>query len=240
MMIDPSFILTKDDIEKERTPEKLSLWWDKKNREFDSSPESHQYALLKKGLAGKFYDEILPLNLLANILYKGRSDIGCIPNLSNDNFDAIIRDYAQSPPFDLKVEFTYAINGHDDHLRMKYLIEHGHVSLTGPCSHTGTEKTGHMIVVKTEAVSHNDSLNKALALIKSRVEQKCKPKNYGKNYILVITIDDYLAPRYNNQKDLEAINEFIKSDIINLPLDFGEIYILGVSGKTFLAFKIET
>jgi hypothetical protein len=192
-MIEPCSLLTKKDMEKERTPDELSFWWEKKNREFATSKEGHHYALLKKGLAKKFNDEILPLNLLVNILYEGRSDIGCIPNLSNDNFDAIIRDYSQSPPFDLKVEFTYAVDGHDDHLRMKYHIEHGAVSLTGPCSHTGTEKTGHKIVVKTKAVSHNDSLNKSFALIKSRAEQKCKPKKYGENYILVIIIDDYIA-----------------------------------------------
>jgi len=237
-MIKPSPILTREDIEKERTPEELSLWWEKKNREFDNSPESHKYALLKIGLAKKFYDEIFPLNLLANILYKGRSDIGCIPNLSNDNFDAIIRDYSQLPPFDLKVEFTYAINGHDDHLRMKYLIEHGHVSLAGPCSHTGTERTGHKVTIdKYIVASHYDSLKKNYELIKERAENKCK-KQYGKEHILVIIIEDYLPPRYDNQEEIDALDEFIKSNIINLPLDFGELYILGISGKTFLPYKI--
>ncbi|MBM4301574.1 MAG: hypothetical protein FJ121_08595 [Deltaproteobacteria bacterium] len=238
MIIDPSFILSKEDIEKERTPEKLSLWWEEKNREFDSSPEGRQYALLKKGLTKEFYDEINPLKLFANILYAGRSDIGCIPNLGNDNFDAIIRDYSHSPPSEQKIEFTLAIDGHDDQLRMKYFVEHGHVSLTGPLTYTGTEKTGHKINVETEAVLHNDSLKKTFAIIKSRAEQKCKPKNYGKNHVLVITIDDHIAPRYDNQKDLEALNEFMKSDVINLPLDFGGLYILGLSGKTFLAIKI--
>lgn len=238
MVIDPSGILTKEDMEKERTPDELSLWWDKKNREFASSKEGHHYVLLKTGLTGKFLDEILPLSLLANIVYAGRSDIGCIPNLGNDNFDAIIRDYSQSPPSELKIEFTLAIDGHDDHLRMKYFVEHGHVSLTGPLTSTGTEKTGHKINVETEMVLHNDSLKKTFAIIKSRAEQKCKPKNYGKKHILVIIIDDHIAPRFDNQNDLAALNQFIKSDVINLPLDFGELYILGLSGKTFLAVKI--
>ena len=222
-------------MEKERTPEELSLWWEKKNLEFASSKEAHHYALLKKGLSGKFYDEILPLNLLSNILYEGRCDIGCIHNFGNDNFDAIIRDYSHSPPSEIKIEFTLAIDGYDDHLRMKYCVEHGHVSLIGPLTYTGTEKTGHKINVKTEPVLHNDSLKKTFAIIKSRAEQKCKPKNYGKNHVLVITIDDH---RYNNPKDLEALNEFMKSNVINLPLDFGALYILGLSGKTFLDFKI--
>jgi hypothetical protein len=238
MVIEPSAILTKEDMEKERTPGELSLWWEKKNREFANSKEGHHYVLLKTGFTGKFLDEILPLSLLANIVYAGRSDIGCIPNLGNDNFDAIIRDYAHSPPSELKIEFTLAINGYDDYLRTKYLVEHGHVSLTGPLERTGTEKTGHKIKVVPEMADHNDSLKKYFNLIKNRAEKKCKPKNYGKNHILVITIDDYIAPRFDNQNDLEALNEFIKSDLINLPLDFGQLYILGLSGKTFLTFEI--
>jgi hypothetical protein len=237
MMIKSSAILTREDMEKERTPEELALWWEEKNLEFGNSPEGHQYALLKQGLTKKFYDEILPLNLLANILYKDRSDIVCIPDLSNDNFDAIIRDNSQTPPFDLKVEFTYAINGHDDHLRMKYLIEHGHVSLTGSCSYTGTEKTGHNIIVENEVASSDDSLKTIFELIKERAKSKCK-KQYGKEHVLVIIVNDYLPPRYDSQEDINALEEFIKSNIINLSLDFGELYILGISGKTLLSLKI--
>ena len=44
MVIDPSAILTKEDMEKERTPDELSLWWEKKNREFANSKEGHHYA----------------------------------------------------------------------------------------------------------------------------------------------------------------------------------------------------
>jgi hypothetical protein len=180
------------------------------------------------------------LNLLANILYAGRSDIRCISNFGNDNFDAIIRDYSHFPPSEQKIEFTLAIDGHDDHLRIKYYIEHGLVSLTGPLTYTVTKKTDHKINVATELANGNDLLIKTFTLIRSRAEKKCKPKKYGKNHILVITIDDHIASIYDNQKYLDALNEFIKSDVINLPLDFGELYILGLSGKTFLAFKLVT
>jgi hypothetical protein len=237
-MIDPSSILTREDIEKERTPDELSLWWEKKNREFAKTREGHHYALLKKGLAKKFYDEIYPLNLLSNILYAGQSEIRCIPNLGNENFDAIIRDYSHSPIYEQKIEFTLAIDGHDDHLRMKYFVEHGHVSLTGPLKCRGTEKTGHKISVKNEPACHVESLQNYFSLIKRSAVKKCKPKNYGKDHVLVISIEDNLPPRYDNSRDIDALNEFIKSNVVNLPLDFGELYILGLSGKTFLPFKI--
>jgi hypothetical protein len=238
MMIEPSSILTEEDMKKERTPEELSLWWEEKNREFASSEEGRQYILLKRGLTSKFRDEIYPLMILANIKYMGRSDIGCIPNLRNDNFDAIIRDYSCSPPTELKLEFTLAIDGHDDHLRMKYFIEHNYVSLTEPLSHTGTEKTGHKIALEGVLPSHYALLENNFLLIKNRAQQKCKPKSYGKNHILVIIIDHNISPGFDNEKDLKALKEFTETNLINLPLDFGELYILGLSGKTLLPFTI--
>jgi hypothetical protein len=235
MNIDPLSILTKEDMEKERTPEQLSLWWEKKNQEFASFPEGHHYALLKRGLAGKFYDEILPLNLLANILYKGRSGIFCIPNLSNDNFDAIIRDYSFDPPYDLKVEFTKAMDktaGHEERLRMKYFIEHRHVFLTGPIKFSGTERSGHKIEVKPVPVSRTLSMEKVFSLILDRIEAKCK-KKYGYDHLLVILIDDYLAPRFGRVNDQKELKEFLENNVFNLNLDLRGLCILGLSGKTF-------
>jgi hypothetical protein len=240
MTINPSSILTKEDIEKERTPGELSIWWETKSREFDSTSEGDHYALLKKGLARKFFQEILPLNLFANILYAGRSDIGCIPNLKNDNFDAIIRDYSISPPSDLKIEFTLAIDGINDHLWRKYFIEHQHepVPLTRTISSTGTKKTGYKNVLKNEFSSHYDLLANNFSLIKDRAKQKCEPKKYGKNHILVIIIGDYISREFDHKKDIEALKEFAEDNLINLPLDFKELCILGYSGETFLRFQL--
>jgi hypothetical protein len=240
MAINPSSILTKEDMEKERTPDELFLWWEKKSQDFASSQEGHHYALLKKGLTGKFCDEIYPLNLLANILYKGRSDIGCFPNLSNDNFDAVIKDYSKSPPSEQKIEVTLAIDGYDDILRREHLVKHGHVPLTGPYSHSGTKRTGHNIVVESEAVSHYELLNDNFALIKCAAGKKVKTKKtYGKDHVLLIVIEDYLAPRYDKPEDINALNQFIESNVINLPLDFNELYILGYSGNTLLRFQLD-
>jgi hypothetical protein len=238
MMIEPSSILTKEDMGKERTPEELSVWWEEKNREFASSTEGHHYALLKKGRLIKiFFEEIYPLMILANIKYMGRSDIGCIPNLGNDNFDAIVRDYSYSPPNEIKLEFTLASDGHDIHLRIEYLIDYNHVSLTSPLSHTGTEKTGHKIAVEGRIPSHDDLLENNFMLIKNSAQKKCN-RSYDNNHVLVIIIDDNISPRFNNERDIKALKEYTETKLINLPLDFGELYILGLSGKTFLPFKI--
>jgi len=183
----------------------------------------------------KFYEEVRPLSLFADKLYGGRIDIVCLPNLSNDNFDAIIRDYSFSPPQEKKIEFTMALDGHDEHLRMRYFLEHGHVSLTGSVHNSGNKSTGYKIRVLSEFVKRNDSLKKIFHLVKKRIDEKCVSNKYGHNYILVVIIDDYLRPRYDSERDRSEFIEFIEHNISYKPGEhFEKIYILGTSGKTFL------
>lgn len=239
MTIEPSSILTKEDMEKERTPEELSLWWDEKEKQFRSTKETLHYALLKKGLSGKCVDEMLPLKLLAENLYSGRSDIGCILNFGNDNFDAIIRDHSTSPPSDVRIEFTLAIDGRNDYLFRKYFIEHEHEPIVLPSIFlsTGTEKSGHKIDIADDLISYDNLLVDTFCLIRERALNKCN-KRYGKDYILVIIIDDFICPAYDHKEGIEALTKFAEDNLINLPLDFRELCILGYSGKTFLRFQL--
>lgn len=237
MVIDPLGILIKNDIEKERTPKELDLWVTKKLDNIFNCPEVKENSLLRKGLYKKFYEEVYPLNLFVNVLYQERSDIRCVPNLGNDNYDAIIRDYSFSPPSKIKVEFTQALDkksGLEEHLRMKYFLEHGQVSLMGPVS--GAKKTGKINVIGGP-VNINDYLAKVFRLIRSAAEAK-SIKNYGLSHILIIVIDDYLRPRFDSDRDRKALYEFVRDNVVILNMDFNALYILGISGKTLLSFRL--
>lgn len=236
MAIELTTILEKKDMAKERTPKELAFWCKKKIDELGSFPETSRASLLRKGPAKKFHEEIYPLSLLSNRLYPNRPGIRCIPNMDDsENFDAIIRDYSFDPPYDLKVEFTKAKDenaGHEEQLRMKYFIEHGRVSLTGPIKFSGTERSGHKIEVKPEFVSRCLSINKVFVLILDRIKAKCK-KKYGNDHLLVILINDYLAPRFDRDKDQKELEEFLENNVFNLNLHLKGLCILGLSGKTF-------
>jgi hypothetical protein len=240
MMFDLNSLLTAEELTKPRTPTELSRWWEDKNRLFADCPEAKKWALLRKGLFKKFYEELYPLSLFATHLYAGRSDIQVIPNLDNRDFDAIIMDYSTSPPSELKVEITSAVEGHDQHLRMKYFVEHGHVNVWGTLSASGTEKVGHEIHVENEVIAHTDLLQRTFSLIRTSVERKSvgtnKAQKYGQGHVLIVAFDDWCW--FNSkQQDMAALKNFVEEHVLKIPLDFAALYVIGLSGKTFVDFE---
>lgn len=211
--------------------------------------EAKEDDLLHKGLFKQFYEEGRPLSLFVNKIYPCRSDILCIPNLDNKDFDAVIRDYTFLPPHELKVEFTYVTKGvvstsakecgHDEYLRMKYLIEHGHVNTFGSLTHSEDKNTGCKINVEDEMIDHIDLLQNTFSLIKSTAEKKSetsKPGRYGKQtHVLVIVFDD--CPWFN-AKDNMALKDFVNMEVLVMDLNFKTVYILRVSGETFFSFEL--
>lgn len=239
MMFDPNSLLTTEELTIPRTPTELARWIENKCRLFADCPEAKKWVLLHQGLSKNFHEELYPLSLFARHLYTGRSDIRCIPNLDNRDFDATILDYSTSPPSELKAEITYAVEGYDQHLRMKYFVERGSVSVWGPLSASGTEKVGHEIHVENEGIDHTDLLERTFSLIRSVVERKSmspnKPQKYGQGHVLIVAFDDWQW--FKSEQDMAALKDFVEKHVLTLPLDFAALYVVGLSGKTFVHFE---
>jgi hypothetical protein len=94
MTFDPNSLLTAQELTTPRSPTELAHWVEYKCRLFASYTEAKKWVLLHEGLYKRFYEEVYPLSLFATHLYAGRSDIQCVPNLDNRDFDAIIIDYS--------------------------------------------------------------------------------------------------------------------------------------------------
>ena len=239
MIFDPNSLLTIEELTIPRTPTELARWVESKCRLFADHPEAKEWVLLHQGLSKKFHEEIYPLSLFATHLYTGRSDIQCIPNLDERDFDALILDYSMSPPSELKVEITYAVDGYDHHLRMKFFLMHGSVNVLGTLSASKTENRDHVIDVENEAIDYNDLLKRTCWLIRSRVERKSipnKPQRYGQGHVLIVVIDDWQWFRF--AQDTEALKDFVKKEVLTLPLAFAALYLVGLSGKTFIHFEL--
>jgi hypothetical protein len=238
-MCDPNLLLTETELAIPRTPVELDCWVKAKCRLIADCPEAKEPALLHQGLFKKFYEEVYPLSLFVNHRYSGRSDIRCIPNLDDRDFDARILDDSISPPAELKVEITSAIEGHDQHLRMKYFSSHGQVSVWGTLSASGTEKRGHEIHVANEMTAHPDLLNRTFCLIRSAVKRKSRkpnqPRKYGQGHILVVVFDDHHW--FKPGQDTEDLKDFVTQHVLAFPLDFAALYVVGLSGNTFVHFQ---
>ena len=236
-MFDPNTLLTKEELTTPRTPMELARWTEDKCHLFADCREAKEWALLRKGLSKKFYEEVYPLSLFAEHLYTERSDIRCVPNLDNRDFDANILDYSTSPPSELKVEITYAVEGREEHLRMKYFLEHGHVSVWDKVSASGNERVGHKIEVENELTDHTAHLERTFSLIQSAVKGKSmipdKPQRYGQGHVLVVAFDDW---QWFTEQDMTTLKDFVEKDVLTLPLNFAALYVVGLSGNTFMHF----
>jgi hypothetical protein len=239
MSNDPRTILTEADMTTTRTPEELARWVEQKYREI-AGPDRRfkEYALRRTGLAKTFYEEVRPLSLLVNKLYPERADIVCTPNLdTNDDFDAIIRDCSVYPHIERKIELTLAIEGHTEHLRMEYFLEHGHVNLLGKVCSTGTKRTRQKVSVEEEMVSRMDSVQKTCQLIEAAAKRKsAKPGRYGYTHDLVIFFDDWRW--FDADDDIIVLEGFMGTNVLTLPLRFRTVYVLGWSGRTLLSFGL--
>jgi hypothetical protein len=188
MTFDLKLLLTREELLTPRTPTELSHWVEEKLRMFAAYPEAEEWVLSHQGLAKQFYEEVSPLSLLAKHLYAERLDIKLLPNLANRDFDATIFDYSISPPSELKVEITYAVDGHSERLRMKYLVENGHANAFGKVDKSGTKHTGHKIHVENKSFKHTDLLEQRFSLIQLAVEKKSnskKPHRYAAGRIRI-------------------------------------------------------
>jgi len=240
-MFDPNSLLTKEELATPRTPTELARWVEMKCRLFADcpDPEAKEWVLLHKDLFKEFYEEVYPLSRFVTHRYTRRLDIQCVPNLDNRNFDATILDHSTSPPSELKVEITSAIKGRDQHLRMKYLLEHRHVYLWGKLSASGTEKVGHEIHVQNEGIDYTVSLEHTFSLIRSAFEGKSvisnKTPKYGQGHVLIVAFDDWQW--FKPEQEIAALKDFVKKHVLTLPLDFAALYVVGLSGNTFVHFE---
>ena len=226
-------IISKSEIEKFRTPTEFISWIDSKLELFRKHRKQiKEQELLRKGISKQFWGEIYPLYLffkkqtLLGQNFKVKNIIG------NQSYDAEIQYLTKNTNLIFKLEFTEAKDGYDSSLRMEKFIEANSVSLTGKLNVTGTKKTGHKISISEDMVEHKNYLDAQLKLVRECVEKK-KKKKYSSDTALVVVIDDYIAPRYDNAKDLNYFNDFLNSDNIFKDTEFAALFFVGMSGGLF-------
>ena len=227
-MSDVDKILQPNDMVATRTPKELCDWVDSIALQFSESEEGKRYSRSGALLPKKLWEEIRPLALFSFRRFGVRDDIKCTPNLNNENFDDRI-DFEGSSIPSIYVEITYAKDGYDESLRLEVLNAKGSVNALGRVSTSGTKAAGgRTIDVENEAVNHQDTLYRAIALVKERIRGK-SGKVYGPNYVLVIVVDDYLP--FRTAGDQETLMKHARVSAKCVKLDFKEIVLLGASGN---------
>jgi hypothetical protein len=240
MTFNPNALLTVEELVTPRTPAELACWVEEKNRLFADCPEAREWVLLRQGLANRFYNEVYPLSCFVTHRYAGRSDIQCIPNLDNRDFDARILDFSISPPSELKVEITSATEDYSEYLRWKYFVQHRSVNAVGEVSVTGTKHRGHKIHVEDEVFAHTDVVDRICSFIQSAIERKSvrpnAPQKYSQGHVLLVAFDEWYVVR--SAQDIATIQDCVERHIRILPLNFAALYVVGLLGKTYIHFAL--
>ncbi len=221
-----SKILDPNDMTRERSPRKLLEWKDNIYTKIAEDAELRKEARVSSGLIKKLHEEIRPLSILADKLYRDREDIKVKPIFDNDNYDAIITDHSKTPAVTWKVEFTYAIDGLDHHLRMEILNEEGLVPVFGDiCRSKGKSTVSHGVKELDEILEIN--FNLILNAAKGKTN-----KVYGQKHLLGIFFDDYVG--FDSEEAQSKLKRFFEDRILRIRLDFKKIYLIGSLKNIFM------
>ena len=213
-----------------RRPRELRDWVLAKCDLFAQIPEFRRSVLLHEGPFKWFHEEIYPFSVFVEAKYGDRDDVLCMPKSDQSrDIDAEIRE----PSRTIQIEITSAREP-NHHLRMEYLVQNRRVALTGPVTVQRNRRTGRQIYTAVQFVDHRVSRADHLKLIKTAAEGKAGPGRYGRTYELLISVEDWwFVP-----DDSEEVAAFIKREILTLPLQFGAVHIVGLTGRLFLSFPL--
>ena len=226
-MIDPSTFLSAEEMTKRRTPRELNDWVPTIFDRYSESNEAKAYLRLKKGLCKRLLEEVWPLALLTKQLFGDSDQVICEPVLGNQKYDALIEDRRGDAPIQIKVEFTIAVDGYDDHLRMEELNDKGSANAYGNISVSGTKHTGHQIDIDRSGRDRDELTSNAVRVVTEALRRKAD-RPYGLNHWLCVKFDDRVwVP---NKDDVEAIRASVLSEKRALNLDFAKVFIVGCSG----------
>ena len=230
-------ILTAEDMATSRSAADFVAWVRQKGKELSATLEIKRKVWLGAELSTKFYDEIYPLAVFVEREFSNIPEVIVTPNLNSDNYDATIE--FKSPPSKHFIEITRAKNGYDESLRMEVLARDGHVCWTGPITKkSGKKGTSERIVeITSEARCRDDALlEKNLSLIETTVKAKSEGRQYGKNFTLLVIVDDY--DDFQTESEQAKLDAFVKDKLLLPDLDFALLIILGISGKLKLSYHL--
>ncbi len=93
--------------------------------------------------------------------------------------------------------------------------------------------------MESECIAHADHLARALASIRSAIKRKSArddiESRYSDGHILIISFDDW---QWYSSADEDKTCEFIRQTITEIPLHFSTLFLIGLSGNTYLPFEV--
>jgi len=219
-------IIKIEEICSSRTPTQFLEWFEDKLREIKETDVINDQVILREGIAKFLYEEVFPLYRLLQNKKDAWRDLKFKNVYGDQPFDVEIIG-SKKNEFPSFLEITIA-EKYEDHLRMRYFTEHGHVCMTGPVEYTGTKKTGLNISVPSEMGDLAEINRGKKDLIRNRIAQKTS-KAYPENTGLLVYFDDGVA--FSRYKDKAIMDGFLDELDVGWTDKFSALYLVGASGN---------
>ena len=222
-------IITKDDIERKRTPSEIYEWVFSTFDNFSTKEEVTSLRMLTYPEIKVFVEESYPLAHFCNHFFSENNSVKINQKVGNQPYDAIVEGCDK---FDY-IEITNAINGYDERLRNEELDKTGSVSGTGGVIITGTKASGNQTVTfKNIAVSHDGIKAEQKELILKVVRKKSQ-KEYPANTMLIVGFLDNIS--FKTDEDISELKLFMQDELSPIVSNFTGLFLVGFSGKVCLS-----
>ena len=213
---DADVLLTDADFKAERTAKDWIAWYDERRAAIKNCVAARESATLYKGRFKTFYEELYPFVLWLSHLYGGREDV--IGALNSDrprdrDYDAVIKDGSTVT----YVEITITTFNRSELLNMKQLLTEG-------------------AVVDPRCGTQEEWRERAFKKIEAAVQNK-STQSLGQDYVLIVSFDDFAW--FGTDDDEAALQSFVTAHLRSWRLNVATLYIVGISGRTFLTFPVE-
>lgn len=225
----PDQILIPDEMRQPRTADQLKAWTGNRMEQFSKTTELKHYFRLRKGMCRALCQEIIPLGVVLRRLYGSRSDVFGVPSVGDQPFDARILDESTTPTTETFVQITYAIDGHDESIRMEVLNSTGGVAIASPMHHSGTKRSGRSVEVPLEMVSVDSIATEAARLIVRAIRHK-RSKTYPAGYILIVGVDDMLV---GDSERAKLVEREVRKVIKGKGSEFARTFVAGAKDQLF-------
>jgi len=118
--------ISKENLEKKRTPEELYEFVQKSLSSISKDEQSKKEARLRKNGSKELIEEVYPLSIFCRIKYNGK-DVICYPVIGSQGYDARVE--TQDGELVEVIELTWPIDGQKEYLERKKLNEQGYTEV---------------------------------------------------------------------------------------------------------------
>lgn len=227
--------ITEEELTAKLTPQELVEWVECKFQEISQREGGKEAIRKREGLLKQFTEEIYPLSRLASFLFDGRNDVTLQLVIGNQNYDAVITDYAFSPPHENKLEITVAED--KEYLMREMLQAEKYAPITGNIEKKGTKHTGEKYRASIDAREPEDYLNKQKEVLSQTLEKKLKKRYEPNTSLLIMFYDTGISS--DERGVWEPLSSFIKDELWSkAEQQFAVLYLVGASKKIFFKFPL--